>query len=176
MTNRQKAKGDAYERDVLRMARTAGFPYAERTRPGRREDEGDIHLAPGVILQTKDVASPQWREWLAQTEQQRRCAQADHGVLVVKRRGTGGRPPLHLAVMDLDSMLRLLCEAGWGDPDARLAVPEAEDPGFDGSWCWVCRRTLSDAESDDRDRRGCGPHCDADAELADRYEREGDHR
>ena len=118
MTNRMKAKGDTYERYVLAIVRRLGFPQAERTRPGRREDEGDIHLAPGVIAQCKDVTQVNWRDWLAELEQQRRCARADHGVLVVKRRGVGGRPPLNLAVMPLEHMLRLLCDAGWGDWDA----------------------------------------------------------
>ncbi|GAA4756184.1 hypothetical protein [Gordonia alkaliphila] len=117
MTNRQKAKGDQYERDILALARAAGFTWAERTRPGRREDEGDIHLAPGVILQTKDVATPQWRTWLTELANQITAARARHGIIVLKRRGAGGRPPLHLAVMPLDAMLELLREAGWTGDD-----------------------------------------------------------
>ena len=113
MANPNKNKGDQYERDILALCRTAGFTWAERTRPGRREDEGDIHLTPGVILQTKDVSTPNWRTWLAELANQINCARARHGILVVKRRGTGGRPPLHLAVMPLDAMLELLREAGW---------------------------------------------------------------
>lgn len=118
MTNRQKAKGDQYERDILAIARRSGFPFAERTRPGRKEDQGDIHLAPGLIAQCKDQKTPEWRDWLAELEEQRLEARADHGLLVVKRRGIGGRPPLHLAVLPLDDMLRLLCDAGWGDWDS----------------------------------------------------------
>lgn len=113
MTNRNKAKGDKYERDILNLCRAAGFTWAERTRPGRREDEGDIHLAPGLIAQVKDVATPNWRAWLGELQDQIRCARARHGILVVKRRGTAGRQPLHLAVMPLDAMLDLLREAGW---------------------------------------------------------------
>lgn len=119
MANKNKAKGDQYERDVLAMCRDAGFPWAQRTRPGRREDEGDIHLTPGVIVQAKDVKALDWRGWLAQLADQIRCARATHGFLVVKRHGTGGRPPLHLAVMPLDSMLELLREAGWTNQDDR---------------------------------------------------------
>lgn len=117
MVNRQKAKGDQYERDILVHARKRGFIYAERTRPGRKEDQGDIHLCPGVILQVKDVATPQWRDWLQQLDDQKDAAHALHGALVVKRRGAGARPPLHLAVMSLDSLLELLVDAGWGDAD-----------------------------------------------------------
>ncbi|AKJ72335.1 RusA-like Holliday junction resolvase [Gordonia phage GMA4] len=113
MANPNKAKGDKYERDVLAICRAAGYPWAERTRPGRREDEGDIHLAPGVILQTKDVATVAWREWLSQLADQVRCARATHGALIVKRRGTAGRAPLHLAVMPLEQYLALVAEAGY---------------------------------------------------------------
>lgn len=126
MTNTNKAKGDRYERDVLTLARRQGFPFAERTRPGRREDQGDIWLAPGLIIQAKDQKTPAWRDWLAELETQRLVARADHGILVVKRRGTGGRSPLNLAVMPLDSMLRLLCESGWGDPDS-ITITTAEE-------------------------------------------------
>lgn len=126
MVNHNKRRGDQFERDVLALARTRGFPFAERTRPGRREDQGDIWLAPGLILQVKDQKTPVWRDWLSELESQRLEARADHGILVVKRRGTGGRPPLNLAVMPLDSMLRLLCESGWGDPDS-ITITTAEE-------------------------------------------------
>lgn len=119
MTNRNKEKGDRYERDILKMCRDAGFTWAERTRPGRREDEGDIHVAPGLIAQTKDVATPNWRDWLTELADQIRCARASHGFLVVKRRGVGGRPPIHLAVMPLENMLDLLREAGWTNQEGR---------------------------------------------------------
>ncbi|AXH70450.1 hypothetical protein HOT75_gp063 [Gordonia phage Daredevil] len=118
MANRNKAKGDKYERDVLAAAIEAGFAGAKRTRPGRMEDQGDIHLFRETghlgalggqhILQTKDVATPQWREWLDQLELQSERAAADTAALVVKRRGSGGRPPVHLAVMSLDEYLRLI--------------------------------------------------------------------
>lgn len=124
MTNRQKARGDQYERDILAVAHKSGFPFAERTRPGRKEDQGDIHMAPGLIVQCKDQKTPEWRAWLAELEKQRIEARAEYGVLVVKRRGAGGRPPLHLAVMSLDDMLRLLCDAGWGDWDSIKANQE----------------------------------------------------
>lgn len=121
MTNRMKARGDSYERDILKIARRSGFIFAERTRPGRREDQGDIFLAPGIVLQVKDQKTPAWREWLSELKSQRITARAEHGILVVKRRGSGGRPPLHLAVMPLDDMLRLLCDCGYGDHDTITA-------------------------------------------------------
>lgn len=110
MVNRQKAKGDKYERDILAICQTTGFNQARRTRPGRMEDQGDIHLTHDGrhILQTKDVATPQWRDWLAELDSQKYAANATTGALVVKRRGAGANPPVHLAVMRLDDYLALL--------------------------------------------------------------------
>ncbi|AOE43761.1 holliday junction resolvase [Gordonia phage SpeedDemon] len=110
MANPNKAKGDRYERDVLAVAIEAGFDEARRTRPGRVEDQGDIHLQRAAldILQTKDVASPNWREFLDGLADQKDRAQAETAALVVKRRGVGGRPALHLAVLHLDDYLRLI--------------------------------------------------------------------
>ncbi|MGW0039841.1 hypothetical protein [Gordonia sp. NPDC003376] len=110
MVNRNKAKGDKYERDILARCLAFGFTQARRTRPGRMEDQGDIHLFSDGrhILQTKDVATPAWREWLTGLAAQRKAAGAYTGALVVKRRGVGGNPPIHLAVVDLDDYLVLI--------------------------------------------------------------------
>lgn len=110
MTNRNKAKGDKYERDILAACHEHGFTQARRTRPGRMEDQGDIHLTHDGrhILQTKDVATPAWRDWLHQLRTQKRAAQASTGALVVKRRGSGATPPIHLAVVALSDYLDLI--------------------------------------------------------------------
>lgn len=110
MVNRNKAKGDKYERDILARCLEFGFTQARRTRPGRMEDQGDIHLTHDGrhILQTKDAATPVWREWLTGLARQKYAAQAATAALVVKRRGSGANPPIHLAVMHLDDYLALL--------------------------------------------------------------------
>ena len=110
MANRNKMRGDKYERDILAICHELGFTEARRTRPGRMEDQGDIHLTHDGrhILQTKDVATPDWRTWLREMQDQKYAAQASTGALVVKRRGAGGNPPIHLAVMDLSDYLMLL--------------------------------------------------------------------
>lgn len=114
MAHPNKTRGDRYERDILAICHAAGYHQATRTRPGRMEDQGDIFLnrAATAILQTKDVTTPQWRDWLTELEHQRKTAGAHYAALVVKRRGTAGRPPLHLAVMPIDKMLELLADAG----------------------------------------------------------------
>jgi Holliday junction resolvase len=103
-----KAKGDRYERDILAICHEKGFTTATRTRPGRMEDQGDIFLTADAIIQCKDVATPTWREWLEQLGDQITRSRSTLGFIAWKRRGVGGRPPLHLAVMPLDMALELV--------------------------------------------------------------------
>ena len=136
MSNPNKIKGDTEERVVLALLRAAGFPHAERTRPGRMEDHGDIFvtrtlgMAPGVICQTKNVRTPRWSEWLAQLYDQKRRSGALVAFLTHKV-GRPGKSPLRLAVMPLEDFLELLRAAGHGDAvdlgDRRGAAP-AEPP------------------------------------------------
>ncbi|RVW03022.1 hypothetical protein [Rhodococcus xishaensis] len=122
MANANKRKGDQEEREVLAVLRANGFPHAERTRPGRMEDQGDIFvtrttgLAPGVVVQVKNVQQPRWREWVAQLANQRAHSGALIAFLTHKVRGSGGRPPIRLAVMELSAFTDLLRAAGHGDP------------------------------------------------------------
>jgi hypothetical protein len=113
MTNANKAKGDRAEAAVRDYLRVNGFPGTERTRAGYQRDAGDLHLTPGLIAQVKDVAAYSWPTWLASLEGQIAEAQADHGVLVSKRRGLGDAGNW-LAVMPLSAWVRLAREAGYG--------------------------------------------------------------
>lgn len=119
MTNPNKRKGDQEERDVLGILRASGFPHAERTRAGRREDQGDIFLdvqlglAPGVVCQVKNVKTPDWSGWCRDLAEQKRLSGAAHAFLSVKR-SRPGKPPLRLAVVELDDYLTMVREAGYG--------------------------------------------------------------
>lgn len=121
MTNRNKARGDAEERAVLAILRNNGFPHAERTRPGRLEDQGDIFvtrttgLTPGVIAQTKNVRTPVWSEWMEQLAQQKARSGALIAFLTHRITRRGGKPPIRLAIMPLDEFCTLLRMAGHGD-------------------------------------------------------------
>lgn len=106
MPHPNKAKGDRAERSVLAILQQHD-PAARRTRPGRREDEGDIH-ALNATWQVKDVARPLWREWLTQLDQQVERSPYRRGILVWKLRGYGGKPVKWLAVMELDKFAELL--------------------------------------------------------------------
>ena len=108
MPHPNKAKGDRAEREVLRILPEYDSS-ARRTRPGRREDEGDIH-ALNIVWQVKDVARPLWREWFVQLGSQVERSPYGQGVLVWKLRGYGGKPPKWLAVMEADKLAQLLKE------------------------------------------------------------------
>lgn len=96
--NKPKARGTAAETAVLRHVREHGFPWAERLALSGAADQGDISLLPGrlVILEVKAHAvaatgqpgEQLLAEWMRQAEAERDNAGADHGVLVVKRKGT----------------------------------------------------------------------------------------
>ncbi|PBC38540.1 hypothetical protein CJ179_38745 [Rhodococcus sp. ACS1] len=121
MTNRMKAKGDRYERDLLVISRVNGFPDAARTKAGYERDAGDLHLDPraglgtGVIVQAKDVKTPNWTDWLEGLAEQRDEAKAEVAAITWKR-SRPGKSPHHLAVMPYEEWLTLLRRAGYGLP------------------------------------------------------------
>jgi hypothetical protein len=117
MSHPNKVKGDAFERALREHCRAAGFD-ADRTRAGYARDHGDLHLAatpagPQVIGQAKNVRTIDLAGFLRDTAEQRDAAGARHGFAVVKRRGIAdvGRS---YAVLELDWLLALLREAGYG--------------------------------------------------------------
>lgn len=136
MTNRPKQIGTAGESAVVRYARTAGFPLADRLTLSGRYDRGDVLLAPGAVLEVKAGAAAkgasygQVLAWLEETETERVNARADVAALVVQRRGYGiGRVewwsfywietfpfgPLVASCSLADGLMRLR-HAGWGVP------------------------------------------------------------
>ena len=98
MSNPSKRRGTSAEVAVLKYVRGNGFPWAERLALSGNADCGDISLLPGrlVVLEVKAHASAatgqpgdaQLADWMSQTSTERVNAGADHGVLVVKRKGT----------------------------------------------------------------------------------------
>lgn len=98
-TSAQRGKANRYkgaqaERDLVRWLRAHGWPNAERSiatghRSGDRvrADWGDVIGTPGLVWQVKNVQRPDIDAWLAETEEQRFAAGADHGLLVQRRRG-----------------------------------------------------------------------------------------
>lgn len=123
MSNPNKRRGDAFELAVQDHLQANGFPWTEKTRAGYARDHGDLHLVPGpaVIAQAKNFTRIRLPEWLAELAEQVEHADADHGFLVVKRRGVAD-PGRSYAVLELDSLIALLRAAGYGTaPDAPAA-------------------------------------------------------
>jgi len=90
MANRQKAKGDAYERDVQRFLLGEGFVMAERIPAGATLDVGDL-LLPADIPLTIDCKNQSRFDisgWVDRAAEQARNARRTAGFVVVKRRGT----------------------------------------------------------------------------------------
>lgn len=152
--NRSKAIGTAAESAVVKAARTRGFPHAERVVLHGNLDQGDVRLTPGltagVIVEVKgghaaeNASDGQVAKWLTETQAERIHANADHALLVTKRKGIGHenahRWSAWLTLWDFrrligwpwvyggehvnafpihltfDSALALLRAAGYGDP------------------------------------------------------------
>jgi hypothetical protein len=93
MVKRSKDIGTRHETAFARHAREHGFPDAERRALAGNGDLGDILLCrnPTVIVEIKGGAAAKAAgagavtRWLAETEAERRNAQADVGLLVVQR-------------------------------------------------------------------------------------------
>jgi hypothetical protein len=99
VTNRPKNIGTAAETAVVRAARTAGFPHAERVVLHGSLDQGDIRLTPGltagIIVEVKGgeaarrASDAQIAAWLDETETERTNSHADIAFLVTQRAGIG---------------------------------------------------------------------------------------
>jgi len=95
VTNKSGNIGSKAERAVANAANRLGFPHADRRVKRGRKDVADVLLCPGVVVQVKGgemarkASDALVSKWLAQTEQQRINAGAEHAFLVVQRAGVG---------------------------------------------------------------------------------------
>ena len=110
--SKQRAKGTMFETAVAQFLRENGFPYAERRALSGPQDKGDLTGMPGLVVECKNHKELSLSEWLRETEVERQNADADFGVLVVKRRGIWDAGQSY-CVLTLDAMARLLKQAGY---------------------------------------------------------------
>lgn len=106
-----KRKGTSFERLIADHLRTY-WPYADRAPLTGNKDRGDIAGTPGIVWECKNAKTIKLSEWLDETETERDNADAEIGVLVVKRRGHGD-PADQYAIVPLETMIDLLKEAGY---------------------------------------------------------------
>jgi len=118
--SRAKQKGTAAETALVRFLVGQGFPGAERRAlggGGSGEDLGDLTGTPGLAWEVKNHKTYQIPAWLKECETERINAKADFGILAIKPNGVGlSNAGQWWAVLPIEAMVRLLREAGYGDP------------------------------------------------------------
>jgi len=111
MSHPSKAKGDRWERELVRFLRDSGFPQAARLRQTGEADEGDLTIgSPLWALEAKDDKSLSPWAMAEQAEREARNAGKPFGVAVRKspRRSTSEAT----VVMTMGTWLRMVryCE------------------------------------------------------------------
>ncbi len=85
MSNANKAKGDRWERPVLKYLQEVFGRAAIRPRQEGYVDVGDVHISP-FALQLKDEAKHNFSSYVNDAEKQAAAAGEPFGAAVVKRR------------------------------------------------------------------------------------------
>lgn len=102
MGKMSRTKGGVGEREVVALAKAAGFPDAERTSNGRHQrTRGDIAGIPGVSLEVKRTERLEFRKAWAQCTE----AAGETDLPVLAHRWNGGE---WVAVVPLGELLALL--------------------------------------------------------------------
>jgi hypothetical protein len=111
VTNPSGAKGSQFERDVVKALRYYGGPFRNIERAygaGRPKDVGDLDGTPGIVWELKNHREIRLSEWMDETEVERENANAEIGILVVKRRNQNAKRAY--CVVDLETMAELVTE------------------------------------------------------------------
>ena len=104
-----KAKGSAFEREVVAYLRDHGHPYAERHYgAGRPEDVGDIDGIVGFTLECKAHKALALADWTDEAERERVNGRQPYAAVIAKRRC---KPVAQsYVVMNLAAFARLLAD------------------------------------------------------------------
>lgn len=109
-----KQKGTRHESAIVAFLRDHGFPWADRVPLSGKHDRGDVTACPGgPVIEAKNQNRHSWAEWLDEATAEAKNAGAPFGVVWAHRRGHGS-PGKGYVVMDGDSFVWLLHEAGFG--------------------------------------------------------------
>ena len=110
--SKEKAKGTSFETAIVNYLKT-WWPMAERRTLHGVLDKGDIAgTHPGLVWECKNQKKLELSQWLLETEQERINANAELGILVVKRRMYGTAADQY-AVVRLEDIIQLLKKAGY---------------------------------------------------------------
>lgn len=114
--SKSKARGTAWESEIVKFLRACGWPHVERRSLNGANDRGDITGIPGVVVEAKAHAqySGKLAGWLVEAETERLNDGSEVGVVWFKRRGkaTAGDG---FVLMDGKQFAWLLNEAGFGN-------------------------------------------------------------
>lgn len=121
-----KKKGTAAEREVVNYLKR-WWPDAERRALSGNKDKGDVAGIPGVVVEVKAAARQELPKWQRETLAERRNADAQRCVLVVKR--------AYKPVKEWDAYLPWDVigaggAEGWVRMDLQLAVSFLLSPSF----------------------------------------------
>ena len=154
MSNPNGARGAKAERDLVVWLREHGWPDACRARGEGTVDRGDIGGIPGVCVQVKAAAKPEYVMARLRAAQQGALAQAwgRREVAVVKIPGVGdpakwwaATPAAYRTVAAGVTMMLPATYARVGFASPAVTVQHAinerggalrDGPGLDGDWVW----------------------------------------
>jgi hypothetical protein len=104
-----KAKGSAFERDVVAYLKANGHPYAERHYgAGRPEDVGDIDGIPGWTVECKAHKALALAGWTDEAERERVNGRQPFAAVIAKRRN---KPTADAyVIVSLEQFARLLAD------------------------------------------------------------------
>src|SRR5574344_1892182 len=96
MVNKPRQTGTRAESACTRFFRAHGFGGADRQPLRGGLDQGDIALAPGFVAEVTSYAQAATGQpppallakWMSECQTERINARADHGPLIVRRKGT----------------------------------------------------------------------------------------
>jgi hypothetical protein len=109
--SKAKQKGTMAETAVAEFLKQT-WPQVERRTLGGANDKGDIAGVPNSVVEVKNQGTYKISEWLKETEQERRNAGVDYGILVIKPKGVGvSRSNEWWAVVSLDTITDLIEKA-----------------------------------------------------------------
>lgn len=89
MANRSKARGTAFETDLIRYLQSHGFPEAERRALAGVLDKGDVAGVPGVVIECKNHREMDLAGWMDEAQREAINAGVYRYVVVHKRRQKG---------------------------------------------------------------------------------------
>lgn len=110
--NRSKSKGTAWESDIVRALKDAGWQHCERRTLSGANDRGDINVHPKVVIEAKNHGHLNLAAWVHEAEVERGNANADVAVVWCKRRGKAKAEDGYV-VMTGAQFTQLLREAGY---------------------------------------------------------------